>query len=269
MSVLRDVVGDALHDQVQGHQVVAPLQHHDVGILPGGLHELLVHGLHRGQILGHHRLHGAPPLLHVPQGPAENAHIGVGLHEDLDIQQVPQLFILEDQDALHDDHLGGPDLHGLVGAVVQRVVIHGAVDGLARLQLFQVLDHQVRVEGVRVVVILLAALLEGAVLPLIVVVVVHHGDIVAEPGHQVLREGGFAAAVAPGDADEEGVHISASRISVYSAYIIKNFPAYCKGTCKKSMNFQGFQLTRPGKMSMIIGYNFRPLSVFSNGGYRS
>lgn len=106
----------------------------------------------------------------------------------------------------------GLDLHRLVGAVVDGVIIHRAVDRLSRLQLFQVPDHQIRVEGVGMVVILLAALLKGAVLPLVVVVVVHHGDVVAEPGHQVLGEGGLAAAGTSGDADEDGVHIAASRI---------------------------------------------------------
>jgi len=51
MSALRDVVGNALHDHVQRHQIVAALQHDDVRELAGGLHELLVHGLHRGEIL--------------------------------------------------------------------------------------------------------------------------------------------------------------------------------------------------------------------------
>ena len=110
------------------------------------------------------------------------------------------------------DVVGELDLHRLVGAVVDGVIIHRAVDCLSRLQLFQVPDHQIRVEGVGMVVILLAALLKGAVLPLVVVVVVHHGDVVAEPGHQMLGEGGLAAAGTSGDADEDGVHIAASRI---------------------------------------------------------
>ena len=55
MSVLPDVGGDALHDHVKSHQIVPALQHDDVRELAGRLHKLLVHGLHGGQILVHHR----------------------------------------------------------------------------------------------------------------------------------------------------------------------------------------------------------------------
>ena len=72
-SVLVDMVLDPLHDHVQGHQIVAALQNHDVRVLPGGFHVLLVHGLDRGQILVHHGLKGAAPFLHVPQAAAEDA----------------------------------------------------------------------------------------------------------------------------------------------------------------------------------------------------
>ena len=62
-SVLVDMVLDPLHDHVQGHQIVATLQNHDVRVLPGGFHVLLVHGLDRGQILVHHGLKGAKILM--------------------------------------------------------------------------------------------------------------------------------------------------------------------------------------------------------------
>ena len=99
-------------------------------------------------------------------------------------------------------------LHRFIGAVVDGVVVHGAVDGLAPLQGLQMLDHQIGVEGVRVIVVLLAALLKGAVLPLVVVVVVYHTDVTAEAGGQMLRQRGLAAAGAACDADENGVHVT-------------------------------------------------------------
>ena len=84
LSVLVDVVLDALHDHVQGDEVMAALQDDDVRVFAGGLHELLVHGLDGGEVLGHHGLQGPAPVLHVPQGAAEDADVGVRLHEDLD-----------------------------------------------------------------------------------------------------------------------------------------------------------------------------------------
>ena len=82
----------------------------------------------------------------------------------------------------------------LVGAVVDGVVVDGAVDGLPGLQPLQILHHQLRVEGVGVVVVLLAPLLEGTVLPLVVVVVMHHADVRPEPLGQMLGKGGLARA---------------------------------------------------------------------------
>ena len=74
------------------------------------------------------------------------------------------------------------------------------------LQLFELLHHQIGVKGVGVVVILLAALLKGHILPLVVVVMMYHADDGAEMGGQVLRNSGFAAAGAAGNADDHGIH---------------------------------------------------------------
>ena len=185
---------------------MAALQHYDVRILAGRLHELLVHGLDGGEVLIYDGLHGAAAFLHVTQGAAENAHVGVGFHENADVHQLPQAGILKNEDALHDDHRRRPDEDGLIGAVMVGIGVHGAADGMAGFQLPELLHHEVGVEGIGVVIILLAALLEGDILALVVVVVVDDADVGAEMGGQMLREGGFAAAGAAGDADDHGVH---------------------------------------------------------------
>ena len=84
------------------------------------------------------------------------------------------------------------------------------MDGLPGLQPLQILHHQLRVEGVGVVVVLLAPLLEGTVLPLVVVVVMHHADVRPEPLGQMLGKGGLAGAGASGDADEKWCSYSSS-----------------------------------------------------------
>ena len=68
-----DVVGDALHNHHQGHGVLAALGDDDVGVTLGGFHELLVHGLHGGEVLLHDGVHGAAPLGDVPVDAAEDA----------------------------------------------------------------------------------------------------------------------------------------------------------------------------------------------------
>ena len=57
----------------------------------------------------------------------------------------------------HDEDGGRLNMLHLVAAVVVGVIVHGAVNGAARLQLLQVLDEQVFVERVRVVIVHLAA----------------------------------------------------------------------------------------------------------------
>ena len=165
-----------------------------------------MHGLHRGEILRDHRLHGAAALLHIAQRPAQNAHIGIGFHKNLNVQQLAQPGIVENQDTLHNDHLGGPDLQRFLRAVMQGIGVDGAVNGFAPLELFQILDHQIGVKGVGMVIILLAALFKRQVLPFIVIIMMHHTDLCTEMGRKVLGQCGFAASGAACDADKNRVH---------------------------------------------------------------
>ena len=203
-----DVVGDALHDHVERHKVVPALEHDDVGVLAAGLDKLLVHGLDGGEVLRDHALERAATVADVAAGAAQDAHVCVGLHEDLDVEQLAQRSVLEDQDALDDDHLVGLDLHSLVGAVVLNIGVHGALDALPVAQLLEVLDEQRGVERVWMVVVDLGALLIGlALLALIVVVVADDGHLIAEMLLEMARECGLARAGAPGDADKHGAHM--------------------------------------------------------------
>ena len=206
-----DVVLDPLHDHLQGHQILAALQDDDVRKFPAGLHVLLVHGLHCGEVLGDYGLEGAATFLHVPQGPAEDADVGVRLHEDLDVEHVPEGGVLEDQDALHDDDLGGDDLHSLVGAVMIHKGIHRALNAVASLQLLQVLNQQIGIKGIGMVIIYPCPFFIGlAYLAFIVIIVADDRDLRAEMLFQVPGQGGFAGAGAAGDADKDGTHGRAS-----------------------------------------------------------
>jgi len=60
--------------------------------------------------MGDRALEGAAALLHVALFAAQQAQVGLGPDEDLQVEQVGQLGIGEDQDALGDDDRGGPDL---------------------------------------------------------------------------------------------------------------------------------------------------------------
>ena len=143
---------------------MAAFKHNDIGILAARLDELLVHGLDGRQILRDDALERAAAVAHVAQRAAQNAHVGVGLDKNFDVEHFAQPRVLENEDALDDDDLARPDELGLACALVVCVGVDRAADGLARLELLKLLDHQIGLESVGVVVILLAALFKGPVL---------------------------------------------------------------------------------------------------------
>lgn len=116
-----DVGADALHDHLQSHQIAATLQDDDVGKFAA--------------------------WLHIPQSTAENADVGIRLHENFDVEHIPESGVLENQDALYDDNLGGEDFPGLLRAVVLHIRVDRATDGAALFQLLQMLDEQLRIKG--------------------------------------------------------------------------------------------------------------------------
>ena len=183
------------------------LQHDDIRPALAGLDILLVHRLYGGKVLADHRFQGAAALPDVPHDAAQDAFIGIGIHKNLDVHFVGQLRIGKDEDALHDDDLGGAHLLGAVGAVVDGIIIHRTMDGMPRLEGAQVLDEQRGIEGIWVVVVEQLALFEGQlIMAFIVAVVVQHADIRPEIFLQLFGDGGFAAAGAPRDADDHRVH---------------------------------------------------------------
>lgn len=120
---------------LDGGGVLAAVGDDDVGVPLARLDEGLVHGLDGGEILMDDAVEGAAALLDVPHQTAQDALVGVGIHEDLIVEHGAQLRLHEGQDALHDEDGGRLDVLHLVAAVVVGVVVHRAVDGAAGLQL--------------------------------------------------------------------------------------------------------------------------------------
>ena len=100
------------HFQCNG--IFAAFGNDEVGPALAGLHKLFVHGLHGGQILGDHTVQCAAALFHVPHNAAQDAHIGVGVHKDLDVHQVAQLLAGKNQNALYQNHRRGLDFQQIV-----------------------------------------------------------------------------------------------------------------------------------------------------------
>ena len=152
------MASDALEDHLERHEIMPALGHDDVGVALAGLHKLLVHRLYSTEILGRDRLEAAPTLLDIAQDAANDAHIGVGVHKNLDVEQAQDLGILEDEDALDQQHLSGRDRDRLGRAVVYRKIVDGRLHRPARLKLTDMLHKQVGIERIGVVVIERSAL---------------------------------------------------------------------------------------------------------------
>src|SRR5690606_24064723 len=150
---------------LEGDVVVATLRDDEVGPPPGGLDELLVHRAHRSVVLLADRGERAAALLEVAPDAAEHPDVGVGVHEDLDVELLADRRRDEGEDPLDQDHRGrhhlaGPGRPGVAAEVVDR-----HLDRLAGPEDPEVLGEELALEGVRMIVVEGGALLRGQVAP--------------------------------------------------------------------------------------------------------
>ena len=87
-----------------------------------------MHGLDRFLILLDHRFQTSAALIYIPLDPSANANIRISIHIDLDIHQIPQFFVLKDQNTFHNDDPLRFDAHSLIAAVVDSKVINRTED---------------------------------------------------------------------------------------------------------------------------------------------
>ena len=165
-----------------------------------------MHGLDGRQILLDDGVDAAPALFDVAADTAAQTHVGVGVDKDADVHFIAERLVHKDHDALDHDDLPRLDVQDLVRAVVDGIVIGGAVDRLTGFQLAQMPDHHVGVECVRAVVVEVGALLIAHfVVPLVVVIVAEHADIIAEAIHERLDKRRFSATGSAGDTNDDHI----------------------------------------------------------------
>ena len=194
-------------DHFHRNRVQAPFGDDDIGVALGGFDELQVHGADGGEVLVDDHFGGAAALFDVALEAADEADVGIGVDEDLDIEQGAQFGVAEDEDALDHDDGFGRDALDAVGAGVGLEVVDGQVDGLPGFELEDVADEEGGVERVGVVEVDLFALVVGQIAQVAVVGVV--GEVGDAPGADTVAnevgEGGLARTAAPGDPDHERV----------------------------------------------------------------
>ena len=165
-----------------------------------------MHGLDRGEILVYHAVETAPAVTHVADDAAEDTHVGIGVDVNFNVHLLAKLKALEDEYPLDDYHARGADGDGPVRAVVNGIIVHGALHRVTRAQLTQRVDEHFRVKCVRVVVVEPGALLIGhVVVRLVVIIMVDDRNIARKALHQLPCDGGLAAAGPPGDTDDHNI----------------------------------------------------------------
>ena len=147
---------DPCSHHVQRGGVEAAFRDDDVGVALGRFDEFQVHRPHGELVLLDHRFGRPTALGDIRCKPADEAHVGVRVHEDLDVEELPQRGVNKDQDALHQDHPARRDGEGPVGPAVGGEIVDRDFDGSAIAQTEDVLDEQFGLQGIRMVEIQVA-----------------------------------------------------------------------------------------------------------------
>jgi hypothetical protein len=93
------------------------------------------------------------------------------------------------------------------GSLVVRKIVHGTIDAATLAELLQVLDQQGRVEGVRVIEILLGALFQMQVRKVLVIMVLlkDQNAFRRQSGNDPLRNGCLPRASASANPDDQAL----------------------------------------------------------------
>ena len=99
----------------------------------------------------------------------DEALVGVGVNEYLQVHQLAQLLLPQRHDTLDDDYLARLHVYGLLQAVAHQVAVGGLLDGFPLPEFLDMLGQQIPVKGIRVVEVNLSAVLHSEVRVVIIV----------------------------------------------------------------------------------------------------
>ena len=206
LCALFEQCGDLFVQHIQRHAIITALRNDEVGEFFTWFHELLVHRFYCCQILRHDRLQRPAALVDIADDTAYDAHIGIRIDKNLDVAEISELLVLEDQNALDDDDLGRLYQHRLIDAVMDRKIVDRPVDTLPHRQAAHMLDHQIRIKGIRMVIIQFFSFLKRDFIVLLVIkIVAQHGDLIAEFVLDLLDQGTLAGTGSARDTDNNDV----------------------------------------------------------------
>ena len=175
----------AVFDHFHGDQVMAANGDDDIRVFFTGFHIHFMHGLYGRQILIDDRVQGTAALIDIPADTPQDADIGIGVHKNADIHQLPQLGLSQDHDPVDDQDTGRLNGNDLIAAVMDRIVIDRTVDREPLSKQLDMRSHQVGVKSFRRVIILARTFLIGLVmLGFIIIIVIQNGYLSGEPFFQ-------------------------------------------------------------------------------------
>jgi len=160
------------------HRIISPLGNDQMSMSLGRLDKFQVHGSNRLLILFNDRVEGAMALIDIALHTADQSDIGIRVDINHDVEQLPELGLVEHEDALDDDHQSGLDPQGLVGPRMAGKIVDGDIDRLAIPQFADVSDDIFVVEGVGMVEVDGTTLFVGEMRQVLVVrIVMNIGDV--------------------------------------------------------------------------------------------
>src|SRR5437763_7096596 len=110
-----------------------------------------MHRPHGRLVLRDDRFEAAPALVYVAIQTADEAYVGVAIDKDFHVHQAAHLRVEEDEDAFDDDNRARLDVNRFGLARMRGVVVGRLLDALAGAQGFEMIRHQIDVDGVGVI----------------------------------------------------------------------------------------------------------------------
>jgi uncharacterized protein len=195
-------------DQIERDLVVSAFRNNQISDSFGGLDELEVHRPNRPVVLIPNRFEGAAPLLDVATNPPKNADVGVGIDEQLHVEEIAQRLLDEDEDALDDDDRCRLHFAGFFGTAVVFEIVDGDGDGLAGPQRYEVLDEQRRLERCRMVEVDAGSFgfRKRREVAVVRIVLDNRDGLLGEACRNFPRDGGLSRPGPARDPDEQNAH---------------------------------------------------------------
>ena len=167
-------------NHVNRNRVEAAFGDDHVGVALAWFDEFQVHRAHGLQILLHHRFPRAAALRDIALQTTDKAQVRIGIHENFDVEHLAQRTVYENQNSFREYNRARFDGPRLGFADVPRKIVHRQFDRLSSAQRFQMLDHQVGLEGVGMIVVDPHALFKRQIAAIAIVrIVLNVGDAIA------------------------------------------------------------------------------------------